>query len=303
MPISFRCPHCGHATQAADHFAGQTGPCVSCGAHVTIPFPAGKPGSGSPRVPSSSSSGGAVVAIFLVAGLAIVIGCGGVLAYLLLPVVVEPREANRRMLCGNNLKQIGIAMHNYHDVYKTLPPAFIADEEGTPIRSWRVLILPFIEQTPLHQRYDFNEAWDAPENQFAANTALPVYTCPSDPAGAATPTDTSYVVLTGPGTIFEEGESPKFRNIIDGTSNTIMAVEMRGAGINWCEPKDLDSAEFVGMFGPNGTGSQNSPHPGGLNVLMADASVRFLSFSIDPAMANALATRNGGEDVSAFDQH
>jgi len=262
MPIAFSCPHCGHATQAADHFAGQTGPCASCGAQVTIPFPSGKPGNDSRGVTSSSSSTGTVIVVALVAGLGIMIVCGGVVA-LLLPSLDTPREASRRMQCSNNLKQIGLAMHNYHEVYKTLPPAVIADEEGKPIRSWRVLILPFMEQQPLYQRYDFNEPWDAPENQFAVDTALPVYVCPSDPASTATPTDTSYFVLTGPGTIFEDGESPGFANILDGTSNTVMAVEMRGAGINWCEPKDLDIAEFVAMFGPQGTDVQNSPHLAG----------------------------------------
>jgi prepilin-type processing-associated H-X9-DG protein len=260
---------------------------------VTIPLSAGKPSS----VTSSSSSTGTVIVIALVAGLGIMIVCGGVLVALLLPSVDMPRGASRRMQCSNNLKQIGLAMHNYHDVYKTLPPAVIADGEGKPIRSWRSLVLPFIEQQPLYERYDFNERWNAPENQFAVDTPMPAYVCPSDPASAATPTDTSYFVLTGPGTIFEDDNSPRFANIIDGTANTIMAVEMHGAGINWCEPKDLDIADFVAMFGPNGTGSQNSPHPGGLQALMADGSVRFLPFSLDPATAGALATRAGGENV------
>jgi len=300
MPISFRCPHCGHATQVADHFAGQSGPCASCGVQVTIPLPAGKPSGGSPSVRASSGSTGVVIFIVIVAGLGVMMVCGGVLVALLLPAVQAAREAARRTSCGNNLKQIGLAMHNYHDTYKTFPPAFIADKDGEPIRSWRVLILPFLEQGPMHQRYDFNEPWDAPENQFAVSTALPAYACPSDPGRTATPTDTSYLVLTGPGTIFEEGKNPNIRNIMDGTSNTIMAVEIRGSGINWCEPKDLDIADFVAMFGPNGTGSQASPHPGGLNVLMADGSVRFLSFNTDAEMAEALATCNGGEKVDAF---
>ncbi len=303
MPISFRCPHCGHATNAADHFAGQTGPCASCGAQVTIPLPPGKPGGGSHGAPSSSSSTGTVIAIVLVACLGIVIACGGVLTALLLPAVQAAREAARRTSCGNNLKQIGLAMHNYHDTFKTFPPAYIADEDGTPIRSWRVLILPYALSTPLYDQYDFHEPWDAPENQFAVTTPMTVYACPSDPANATSPTDTSYFVLTGSGTIFEEDASPTFANIIDGTSNTILAVEVSGTGINWCEPKDLDIAYFVAMFGPGGTGPQSSPHPGGLNVLMADGSVRFLSFSTAPAMVQALATRNGGEDVRGFDQY
>ncbi|MBC8352427.1 MAG: DUF1559 domain-containing protein [Planctomycetes bacterium] len=297
MPISFSCPHCGHATQAADHFAGQTGPCVSCGAQVTIPMAGGYQGGGPPVRSSSSSSAGAMVGFVLVAALGVMIVGGGVLALLLLAVKTGPQRAPRNE-CATNLKQIGLAMHNYHDVYKTFPPAFIPDENGEPERSWRVLLLPFLDQQTMFQQYDFNEPWDAPENQFAVSTDVPTYRCPSDPTSA--PTDTSYVVLTGPGTIFEEGKDPSIRNIIDGTSNTIMAVELSGSGINWCEPKDLDVAEFVAMFGTSRTGMSSSPHPGGLNVLMADGSVQFLSFNIDATLAEALATCNGQEPVGAW---
>ncbi|MDP6557308.1 MAG: DUF1559 domain-containing protein [Pirellulaceae bacterium] len=300
MPISFSCPHCGHATQVADHFAGQTGPCASCGNQVSIPLAAGKPIVGLPRKSSSANSGGAIIAIVIVAVLGIMVVCGGIMAALLLPAVQAAREAARRMECQNHMKQIGLAMHNYHDTYKTFPPAYIADEDGEPMRSWRASILPFVEQTPLYDRYDFHVRWNAPENQFAVNTTIPTYTCPSDPAFAEAPTDTNYVLITGTGTIFEVGKKPTFRYITDGTSNTIMAVEMRGSGINWSEPRDLDIEAFVAMFGPSGSGNRSSPHPGGLNVLMADGSVRFLSFTISQQDARAMATSAGGERVRAF---
>jgi len=193
------------------------------------------------------------------------------------------------------MKQIALAMHNYHDTYKTMPPAYIADEDGKPMRSWRTLILPYVEQAPLYDRYDFNVPWDAPENQMAVNTTLQTYTCPSDPASESAPTDTNYVLITGIGTIFEVGKKPDFKSILDGTSNTIMLVEMQGSGINWSEPRDMDIEAFVAMFGSGGSGPSLSPHPGGLNVAMADGSVRFLSFSISQQDARALATSTGGE--------
>ncbi len=300
MPISFSCPHCGHTTQVADHFAGQTGPCAGCGAQVTIPLSGAAPIAPAPRKAKSSSSAGPTIAIVIAAVLGITVVCGGILVALLLPAVQAAREAARRMECQNHLKQIALAMHNYHDAYKTFPPAFIADEDGKPIRSWRVLILPFMEQSPLYERYDFNVPWDAPQNQLAASSAIPGYTCPSDPAAAAAPTDTNYVLLTGTGTIFDVAKKPTFREILDGTSNTIMAVEVRGSGINWSEPKDLDIESFVAMFGPNGVGRNASPHPGGMNVAIADGSVRFLPFTLSPQDARALATSAGGEQINAF---
>ena len=202
------------------------------------------------------------------------------------------------MQCQNNLKQVALAMHNYHDTYRTFPPAYIADEDGKPIRSWRVLVLPIVEQMALHDQYDFNVPWDAPENQSAANAVIPGYACPSDPASSAARTDTSYVLVTGKGTMFEVGKQPTFREILDGTANTVMAVEVRGSGINWSEPKDLDIEAFVAMFGPNGTGRNASPHPGGMNAAFADGSVRFLPFSMSPQDARGVATSAGGERVN-----
>ncbi len=300
MPISFSCPHCGHTTQVADQYAGQTGPCASCGTQVTIPSALGKAYVAPPRTTSSSSSSGAIIVIVIVGVLGFTVVCGGILVALLLPAVQAARESARRMSCGNNLKQIALAMHNYHDTYKTFPPAYIADEDGNPMRSWRASILPFIESSSLYDRYDFHVPWDAPENQFALSISIPTYSCPSDRASAETPTDTNYVLITGIGTMFEIGKQPRFASITDGTSNTIMAVEMRGSGIKWSEPRDMDIEAFVAMFGPNGSNQGASPHPGGLNVAMADGSVRFLPFSLSQQDARALATSAGGERVRAF---
>lgn len=258
----------------------------------------GYQGGAAPVKSSSSGSTVAVVGIIIVAVLGVTVVCGGVLVALLLPAVQAAREAARRTTCSSNLKQIGLAMHNYHDTYKTFPPAFIPDEDGEPERSWRVLVLPFLDTQTLYERYDFNESWDAPENQFAVATDLSTYRCPSDPDSV--PTETSYVLLTGPGTIFEEGKQPSIRNILDGTANTIMAVELSGANINWCEPKDLDIADFVAMFGPNQASNSRSSHLGGLNVLMADGAVRFLSFDNEAAFAEALATCNGNETIGEW---
>ena len=91
------------------------------------------------------------------------------------------REAARRSQCANNLKQIALAMHNYHDVFKSFPPAVITDKNGRPMHSWRVAILPFIEQAALYKNYKFDEPWDGPNNRNLDNIAIPVFRCPSDP--------------------------------------------------------------------------------------------------------------------------
>ena len=80
------------------------------------------------------------------------------LVALLLPAIQAPREVVTPARCVNNMRHIGIALQNYHDTYKSFPPAYVADENGRPMHSWRVLILPFLEENGLYEKYDFDEA-------------------------------------------------------------------------------------------------------------------------------------------------
>lgn len=297
MPISFNCPHCGVSTQVADQYAGQSGPCKSCGNTIQIPYPTAYQGNTAPAPIRSSSSTGTVI---LVVALIAVIGTvtvGGVLVALLLPAVQAAREAARRAQCSNNLKQVAIAMHNYHDTYKAFPPAYTVDAEGNRLHSWRTLILPFIEQQALYDQIDLNKPWDAPENQHIADTVIPAYMCPSDP-DAMMPY-TSYMVIVGRGTIFE-GEQPiGIRDITDGTSNTILVVEVDGQQVPWMEPTDL-SLDQMQMAINAGSTEPGSKHAGGMQAALADGSVRFITASVDPNMLRNLITRNDGQMIGDF---
>ena len=79
--------------------------------------------------------------------------------------VSTPRESPRRSQCRNNLKNIGLALHNYHEAHGCFPPAFVADANGKPMHSWRVLILPYLDQGPSRKMYSFNEPRDGPNNK------------------------------------------------------------------------------------------------------------------------------------------
>ena len=301
MPISFACPHCGKQTNVADQYAGQTGPCSGCGQTITIPGGAGQtPFLAAPSTPSPVAKGtgkGVVWVVVAVVCLVLLVPCSGILVALLLPAVQSGREAARRSQCNNNLKQIAIAFLNYHDVHKTFPPAYIPDKDGRPMHSWRVLILPFMEQQALYQQYNFNEPWDSPQNQVVTRTVIPAYKCPSAPDR---PTETNYMVITGPGTLFEGAEACSIAKISDGTSNTILVVEVAGTGANWAEPRDLDASKFSPPFSPPRPDAPGSYHSGGLNVVLGDGSTRFLSNSIDPATAQGLTTRAGDERIQPY---
>lgn len=293
MPIQFTCPHCHESVTVADEYAGQTGPCRSCGNQITIPagFSPSKPNfSQEAAGPPVKSGGGGLVLILAVLG-AIAVVVVLLLVALLVPAVSSARKAAQRASSMNNLKMIGLAMHNYHDVYKTFPTNILNDDD-TPRTSWRTAILPFLEQQPLFEMYNFNVDWDSAENMMVRQTPLQVFRSPlsTDP-----PRDTNYVAVTLQGaSIIEDGQFHRMSEITDGTSNTIMVIEMQNTGIEWSEPQDVTLNQLLARLAQgNVSGAGN-----GFNVLFADGSVQFIANEIDPNQLRALITRNGGDPVN-----
>ena len=288
MPIAFACPHCGNQMNVADQYAGQTGPCSACGKQITIP----KPNSQYAPGVSPAAVGAGVSGLVIVLGVALfgAVVCCGILVALLLPAVQGAREAARRAQSSNNLKQLSIALHNYHDTYRAFPPAVVKDENGKPLYSGRVLLLPFLEQSPLYDAFDKTKAWDDPQNAMATSTRLPVFEDASSTSTTSPRTD--YLFITGPGTIFEElpnGKPLTMADVTDGLSGTIFVIETSQAGAHWAEPKDFDITQLTSL--PPGN------HPVGNLAGFADGSVQTLSKDMDPATFRALLTRNGGEQV------
>jgi prepilin-type processing-associated H-X9-DG protein len=296
VPIPFTCPSCGQSSVVGDEYAGQTGPCRACGKSVTIPFPGamGKPAF-APPPSSAKSSGGAwgVIAIILaVFGIGGVL-CAGILAALLIPAVQSARTAAQRMQSSNNLKQIALAFHNYESTYKQFPAAYQLDAEGKRTMSWRVAILPFLEHANVYQMYKSDQPWDSDANQAATNIPILTYKNPADTK--AGPMETSYMVVTGPGTLFEDDKGIRFSEVADGLSNTILAVEVVGTGVKWAEPKDLDINTMIFKINGGGANAIGSPFANGANVALADGSVKFLSNNMLESTLRAMITRNGGE--------
>ena len=296
MPISFTCPHCGLQTNVSDEYAGRSGPCAGCGKAVTVP-PRSQPVPYAP--PKSSSAGPIVLIVVLVLLLLSVLACGG-LFFVWIPVTTMPpaREAARRMQCNNNLKQIGLAMHNYHDAHGCFPPAYIPDENGQPMHSWRVLVLPYLEQKPLYDQYNFDEPWDSPQNLALANLVPPVFQCPSDTLVG--PSETSYLMIVGPGTVSDGPTASKIREITDGTSNTILVVEGAGCGVPWLEPRDLDAEQLSYLVNDPVDRGIVSEHPEGANLLFCDGSVTFVDAAVEPEEVQAMSTISGGEEVDPY---
>jgi len=223
-----------------------------------------------------------------------VIATSGVMVALLLPAVQSAREAARRAQSMNNMKQMGLAMHNYLSVKKTFPARAIRDKDGKALLSWRVAILPYMENfgdgvsgEELYKQFHLDEPWDSEHNRKLLAKIPAIFANPN----GANDGRTNYLAAAGKHTIFggEEGVAPQ--QITDGLSNSIMVVEVEQS-VPWTKPEDL---EYDSEQPKRGLGTFR---PGGFLTLMADGSVRVIMNNLDVEVLQGLMTKDGGEPVS-----
>jgi prepilin-type N-terminal cleavage/methylation domain-containing protein len=219
---------------------------------------------------------------FTLVELLVVIAIIGVLVALLLPAIQAARESGRRTQCKNNLKQISVALHNYHDTLKVLPPGFVSNNPGTPLNSswcrtggvqgapWTVLILPFIEREYLYNQFNYNVPFQDTSNQMTPPNSLvvvpmPVYRCPSDVRFNGNPLLNSYFGVQGGGAAPDCGNSScsavnergsyvtgvlyagsyiTFAAVTDGTSNVFMVGESRYGNAAWGASAKQDTCSY-----------------------------------------------------------
>jgi len=153
--------------------------------------------------------------------------------------ILGVRTAAGRARSMNNMKQLAISIHAYHDTYGASPPAAIVDKKGKPLLSWRVSILPYIEQDNLYKQFKLDEPWDSEHNIKLVEKIPPTYVLPYESAKTAKKGETHYVAFVGNGAVFDLVKGFKLQAIPDGTSNTIMFAE--GAkGVPWTKPDDIE---------------------------------------------------------------
>jgi prepilin-type processing-associated H-X9-DG protein len=203
--------------------------------------------------------------------------------------VQKVRHAASRAQSQNNMKQIGLAMHNYHDTFGAFPAHAIYSQDGKPLLSWRVQILPFIEQDNLYKQFKLDEPWDSEHNKKLLAQMPKVYASPSDEKALKTH-QTHYLGFHGKGAFFEGKQGIRITDILDGTSNTILIVE-GSKSVPWTKPEDIpfDPAKPAPKIG--------GLYEGGSNATFCDGSVHFISKSIAAETLKALITRAGGEVI------
>ncbi|HET6424157.1 MAG TPA: DUF1559 domain-containing protein [Planctomycetaceae bacterium] len=277
---------------------------------------------------------------FTLIELLVVIAIIAILIAVLMPAVQQAREAARRTQCRNNLKQIGLALHNYETAHEVFPPGILGDDGSLastqPLHTWMAQLLPFLDQTPLFQAYNFDVRFDDPVNAQVVATRLQTYLCPSAPAPPwPSPfAPTHFVGNAGSIPGADDGvmyplSKLTFRDILDGTSSTFHVGEAAQSIGGWAagvadtsSGMDLDvgfgrsvlrwarcsagcaRARINPPLSECAHGCEqdfqfSSRHPGGAHFQYADGHGGFISENIDENVLRALTTRNGGELIDS----
>ncbi len=189
----------------------------------------------------------------------------------------------------NNLKQTGLAILNYESANKQLPAQAKYDAEGKPLLSWRVLVLPYQEEMELYKQFHLDEPWDSEHNKALIDKMPAVYRHPK----LNDPSKTVYQAVVGKGCAFDGKKGLKLSSFTDGTSNTILVVEVApDKAVPWTKPEDWEmnpKDPLAGLGGAFGGGI--------FNALFCDGHVQAFTNAIDPTVFKAMCTRNGGERI------
>jgi hypothetical protein len=200
-----------------------------------------------------------------------------------------------------SLKSIGRALRLYHESHGHLPPAVVRDNDGRPLYSWRVLLLPYLEDDDRFAGFRADEPWDSPRNRPLAETTPGCYLPYFMYAPRVVPGMTRFQALVGPGTAFER-DGLTWEDFLDGRGSTLLVVE--GDPVPWSKPADVEYDPARPL--PRLEGAYAKParllclkvwdRPG-FNAVFADGTTMFIRRSTDERVLRALITRNGGEAV------
>lgn len=185
---------------------------------------------------------------------------------------------------------MSLAVANYHDTFDSFPPAWTVDADGQPLLSWRVLLLPYLDQKSLYDEFRLDEPWNSPHNRPLLERMPNTYRLHT--RGNSMRTMTDYVAVVGEETLWSLTESSNYDSISDGSSHTLLIAEFVGHDIPWTKPEDLDFDQMdMTVDSDEGICSFLSPPA----FATADGVIRFLPIDTPEATVRALLTAQGGE--------
>jgi prepilin-type processing-associated H-X9-DG protein len=227
-----------------------------------------------------------------------------VVVALLLPARRGARSGAYRMSCRNQLKQIGLALEQYHKEHGTYPPAYTVDANGRPLHSWRTLLLPYLEEEMLYKTIDLTKPWDDPVNERAMKTVVNAYECPSHSFDSEK-CQTTYLAIISPQSILRGGKSATKQAITDGLDKTVIVIEVpEDKAVPWMSPQDADETTFVDFMradhlppNPEPGQAMRWSHMGTIShALFADGHIEDITPDAKtPAERRALITIAGGD--------
>jgi hypothetical protein len=223
---------------------------------------------------------------------AVLVAIGIVLILCFLPAFTSVRDDGPWVLTGFSLHEIGMAFHEYHRTHNCFPQAALLDKDGRPLLSWRVSLLPYLEQAELHSQFHLDEPWDSPHNQQLL-TRIPHVYKPASDKSPAEPFGTYFQAFVGPGAAFEGKLQMTIKSFRDGTSQTMLLAEAEKA-VPWTKPEDL-------QFNPDLALPKLGQHSrrGRYYCLTADGAMHALPNDTNPEIIRALITRDGGEPLKS----
>ena len=210
---------------------------------------------------------------------------------MVLVIGCSPDTPKNRAAAKKQLKMIGVALHNYHDVYRSFPPGVIADLSEKEHHGWMYSLGPFLEMDQLLEGIDPNVPWDDPVNRSKYQIAYPAAI---NPVLGKDKSNIEHAHYSGNSHIFKPNKGTRISDVRDGVANTLGIGEINSNFPIWGEPGNVrDPADGLNLQG----NTFGSPFEGGVHFLMLDGSVRFLSDKLDKEVLNAFATPDSGERV------
>ncbi len=210
-------------------------------------------------------------------------------------------ERHRADCAGLRMAQVLFACAEYRDTHGSLPPAYIEDENGRRMHSWRVLILPYLGYNDLYGRYDFNEPWDGPSNRLLAEEMPREYQCPG--CRGRSNTTTNFLAVVGPLTAWP-GKLGVRKDQLEGKeAETVLLVEIADSDINWMSPHDMAYDRAIIGVNVDRQAGISSNHPGGANVGFIDGSVNFLRENTVGEELTRLLILTGTRPVKGFERN